>query len=162
MFVPTAPDTRTSLPRLKVLTQFQSIGAYHLPSAQHCAQFSIAQSGLTSASSICKVATPAQAAAAARTAPSVCSAKQPASESDRNDTQQGAQQQQQDQQQQVGQQPVQHAACKAGDACTVCHEECEAGTIVVQLPCSHCFHEDCIMPWLEQVREQLSCGVLAA
>jgi Ring finger domain len=123
---------------------------------------------LKSASWNCKVATPAQAAAAARTAPSVCSAKQAASEDDRGDAQQGAQQQQQQQQQQrevgqqSGQQPTQHAACKAGDACTVCHEECEAGTIVVQLPCSHCFHEDCIMPWLEQVKEQRSCGVLAA
>lgn len=104
------------------------------------------------------MATPAQAAAAARTAPSVCSAKQTASEGGRGDAQQGTQQQQQQQQdgQQPGQQSGQHAACKAGDACTVCHEECEAGTIVVQLPCSHCFHEDCIMPWLEQVRVQLS------
>lgn len=40
-------------------------------------------------------------------------------------------------------------ACKAGDPCTVCHTEFEAEGQVVQLPCEHCFHEECILPWLE-------------
>ena len=39
--------------------------------------------------------------------------------------------------------------CKAGDPCSVCHSEFEAEKEVVQLPCEHCFHERCILPWLE-------------
>ena len=41
------------------------------------------------------------------------------------------------------------STCKAGDPCTVCHSEFEAEGKVVQLPCEHCFHEPCILPWLE-------------
>lgn len=41
------------------------------------------------------------------------------------------------------------AACSAGDPCPVCHDEFGEGGTVVQLPCRHCFHEDCILPWLE-------------
>lgn len=41
------------------------------------------------------------------------------------------------------------AACRAGEACTVCHDEFLAGAEVVQLPCRHCFHDTCIHPWLE-------------
>ena len=43
------------------------------------------------------------------------------------------------------------AACKIGDACTVCHDDFEEGTEIVQLPCKHCFHQDCLLPWLEAV-----------
>ena len=44
-------------------------------------------------------------------------------------------------------------AAKAGEACTVCHDEFVDGMEVAQLPgCGHCFHDDCITPWLEQVR----------
>ena len=39
--------------------------------------------------------------------------------------------------------------CKAGDPCSVCHSDFEAEGQVVQLPCEHCFHERCILPWLE-------------
>lgn len=41
------------------------------------------------------------------------------------------------------------AAARVGDTCTVCHDDYEEGATVVELPCMHCFHEDCIMPWLE-------------
>lgn len=44
---------------------------------------------------------------------------------------------------------VEAAACSAGDPCTVCHDDIGEGTTVVQLPCKHCFHEECILPWLE-------------
>lgn len=41
------------------------------------------------------------------------------------------------------------AACEAGDPCTVCHDNYAEDDMVVQLPCKHCFHEDCILAWLE-------------
>lgn len=41
--------------------------------------------------------------------------------------------------------------CCAGEPCTVCHEDFEIGTEVVQLPCRHCFHEVCLLPWLRTV-----------
>ncbi|KAK9814583.1 hypothetical protein WJX72_008201 [[Myrmecia] bisecta] len=41
------------------------------------------------------------------------------------------------------------ACCKAGEPCSVCHDEFAEGGEVVQLPCKHCYHEDCIIPWLK-------------
>ncbi|EFJ40020.1 hypothetical protein VOLCADRAFT_100265 [Volvox carteri f. nagariensis] len=49
-----------------------------------------------------------------------------------------------------------YASCQPGELCTVCHDAFEAGGEVVELPCRHCFHEDCIMPWLQ---EQNTCPV---
>jgi hypothetical protein len=43
------------------------------------------------------------------------------------------------------------AFCSAGEPCTVCHEEFVAGGQVVALPCRHCFHEACLLPWLGEV-----------
>jgi hypothetical protein len=43
------------------------------------------------------------------------------------------------------------AFCSAGEPCTVCHEEFVAGRQVVALPCRHCFHEACLLPWLGEV-----------
>eukprot|EP00877_Chromochloris_zofingiensis_P007338 jgi/Chrzof1/2858/Cz12g01140.t1 len=43
-----------------------------------------------------------------------------------------------------------HAHCRPGEACTVCHEEFVTGGQVLELPCQHCFHEDCILPWLQE------------
>ena len=103
VFVPTAPEARDGLPRLKV------------PS-------------------------PSEAAAAARSAAAVgaCGGDSAPSRTSSGGGD-GASAQ------------AQHAACKAGDSCTVCRDEYQAGGEVVQLPCRHCFHEECIMPWLEQV-----------
>ncbi|GAX83157.1 hypothetical protein CEUSTIGMA_g10583.t1 [Chlamydomonas eustigma] len=42
------------------------------------------------------------------------------------------------------------ASCAAGEPCTVCHETFEGGHQVLELPCKHCFHEDCILPWLKE------------
>lgn len=50
-----------------------------------------------------------------------------------------------------GQQQQQHASCSSGDPCSVCQDEFQEGAEVVELPCSHCYHEGCIMPWLETV-----------
>ena len=41
------------------------------------------------------------------------------------------------------------AAVSAGQQCAVCHDDFVADAEVVQLPCRHCFHEHCILPWLE-------------
>ena len=39
--------------------------------------------------------------------------------------------------------------CSAGDPCSVCRTEFEAEEEVLELPCGHCFHDECIKPWLE-------------
>jgi hypothetical protein len=35
--------------------------------------------------------------------------------------------------------------------CPVCTEELALGDKVQQLPCKHCYHVDCLKPWLQQV-----------
>jgi hypothetical protein len=39
-----------------------------------------------------------------------------------------------------------------GKECPVCQEEFALGTMCKKLPCGHCFHSDCILPWLNAVR----------
>lgn len=43
------------------------------------------------------------------------------------------------------------AACGSGEPCSVCHDSMEEGVEVVELPCQHCYHEDCITAWLKDV-----------
>lgn len=43
------------------------------------------------------------------------------------------------------------AACGSGEPCSVCHDSMEEGAEVVELPCQHCYHEDCITAWLKDV-----------
>lgn len=45
-----------------------------------------------------------------------------------------------------------YAACSVGDECNVCWDEYSEDQTVLQLPCNHCFHEGCILKWLEEVR----------
>lgn len=43
------------------------------------------------------------------------------------------------------------AACACGEPCSVCHDPMEEHTEVLELPCQHCYHEDCITSWLKDV-----------
>jgi hypothetical protein len=36
------------------------------------------------------------------------------------------------------------------NTCSVCKEEFNIGNKMMDLPCNHYFHEDCLMPWLNQ------------
>ncbi|KAI3856801.1 hypothetical protein MKW92_044764 [Papaver armeniacum] len=40
------------------------------------------------------------------------------------------------------------------NACVICMDKFEAGTMVTYMPCSHIFHEVCLVPWLQ---ENYSC-----
>lgn len=53
--------------------------------------------------------------------------------------------------------PAGYAACYAGEQCSVCHDKYTENEEVLELPCQHCYHEGCILPWLEQVRTRSIC-----
>ncbi|KAI3952883.1 hypothetical protein MKW92_035403 [Papaver armeniacum] len=36
------------------------------------------------------------------------------------------------------------------NACVICMDKFEAGTLVTYMPCSHIFHEACLVPWLQE------------
>ncbi|KAK2080326.1 hypothetical protein QBZ16_000179 [Prototheca wickerhamii] len=44
---------------------------------------------------------------------------------------------------------VGEASAAPGEVCTVCHDAFKPGDEVIELPCNHCFHEDCLLPWLQ-------------
>lgn len=52
----------------------------------------------------------------------------------------------------------QPAACAPGEPCSVCHDRMEENSEVLELPCQHCYHEDCITSWLKDVGSQ-ACAV---
>jgi len=41
------------------------------------------------------------------------------------------------------------ARCAPGDACPVCADGFVGGETVVEMPCLHCFHDGCLLPWLK-------------
>jgi hypothetical protein len=51
------------------------------------------------------------------------------------------------------------AACAPDEPCPVCHEGLQPGTVVVELPCKHCFHEECLLPWFQEVRRGWGRGI---
>ena len=53
--------------------------------------------------------------------------------------------------------PPSQAPCPAGSGleCPVCKDDYGLGERVRQLPCSHLFHDGCIVPWLQQVSRPL-------
>eukprot|EP00698_Gefionella_okellyi_P011353 TRINITY_DN2988_c0_g1_i2.p1 TRINITY_DN2988_c0_g1~~TRINITY_DN2988_c0_g1_i2.p1 ORF type:complete len:278 (-),score=38.64 TRINITY_DN2988_c0_g1_i2:53-826(-) len=42
-------------------------------------------------------------------------------------------------------------------SCSVCLEDHIAGTKALRLPCTHLFHKECVMPWLQQHNSCPSC-----
>mmetsp|Transcript_21592 Transcript_21592/g.84002 ORF Transcript_21592/g.84002 Transcript_21592/m.84002 type:complete len:313 (-) Transcript_21592:29-967(-) len=44
---------------------------------------------------------------------------------------------------------VEAGEVREGYECAVCQDAFESGSQVIQLPCSHDFHVDCILPWIE-------------
>ena len=41
--------------------------------------------------------------------------------------------------------------------CSVCKDEYENNQILIQIPCSHIFHEECILPWLKDRNSCPTC-----
>ena len=39
---------------------------------------------------------------------------------------------------------------ESSEACTVCQDVVEKGAVTLHMPCGHCFHKDCLMPWLAE------------
>eukprot|EP00924_Labyrinthula_sp_SR-Ha-C_P010394 snap_masked-scaffold_23-processed-gene-5.46-mRNA-1 protein AED:0.32 eAED:0.32 QI:0/-1/0/1/-1/1/1/0/305 len=39
---------------------------------------------------------------------------------------------------------------EGNEQCVVCCEEQKVGDLGIKLPCFHCFHKDCIIPWLKR------------
>ncbi|XP_020112620.1 E3 ubiquitin-protein ligase RING1-like [Ananas comosus] len=48
------------------------------------------------------------------------------------------------------------AGPQGGQSCTVCQETLAIGTVAASFPCTHVFHRNCIVPWLQQ---QHTCPV---
>lgn len=47
------------------------------------------------------------------------------------------------------------ALCKTGESCcSVCKDDYEIDQSIIKLPCSHHFHDECLLPWL---KERNSC-----
>eukprot|EP00667_Euglena_gracilis_P022301 EG_transcript_24756 len=45
----------------------------------------------------------------------------------------------------------------ASEGCSVCKDDYTLGEVVLQLPCAHLFHKDCVLPWLTQHNSCPTC-----
>jgi len=53
--------------------------------------------------------------------------------------------------------PISRAHTDAHEGCSVCKEEYVLGEPVLQVPCAHLFHGDCLLPWLRQHNSCPTC-----
>ena len=56
--------------------------------------------------------------------------------------------------------PSTTAEFSASKTCSICISDYQANDTLVELPCKHRYHKDCIIPWLQQHRKCPICNVV--
>lgn len=42
-------------------------------------------------------------------------------------------------------------------SCSICMEEHKDDDVIMELPCTHCFHEDCVTQWIQENNSCPNC-----